>query len=257
MSDLGTPAVRLNGEPLALREVLLACKARGQLRDLLLEAVRDRIVAEAARKAGLVVSDADLQQAADTFRQTRRLQKAEDTRAWLAQEHLTLTDLETRFERELLRRKLTDGIDLPQVERYFAENRSFFDRCVLSQLVVEREGVAQELLSQIQDEGADFGVLARKHSLHKDSRQAGGFLGVVGRKALTPAVEAAVFGAAAGSTIGPFATPQGWILVRVEQLLPATLDDATAATIRGHLFNAWLATQVRQADIEWTLLDSL
>jgi parvulin-like peptidyl-prolyl isomerase len=259
MSDLrDLVAVRLRGATLSLHDVLSVCKAQGKLAGLLREAVEGRLVSEYAARQGIVVSDDDLQRAADAFRQSHRLQKAEATHAWLTEQHLTLLDLQTRLERQLLRRKVMERVvTQEEVERHFVENRQHFDRAVLSQLVAERQGVAEELLTQVREDGADFGALARKHSLHRESRQAGGFLGVVSRTALTPAVEAAVFGAAAGSVLGPFQTPLGWALVRVEELLPAVLDAAVGERIREYLFRKWLDGQIKGADVQWTLFDLL
>jgi parvulin-like peptidyl-prolyl isomerase len=259
MSDLkAITAARLRGEPLSLHDVLLTARVKGQLLAPLRETVEDRLIAEQAARQGIVLSDDDLQREADAFRQANRLQKAEATHAWLADHHLTLLDLQSRLERQLLRRRLTERlVTQEQIERYFVENRQVFDRAVLSQLVVERQGVAEELLTQVREDGADFGALARRHSLHRESRPAGGYLGVVSRTTLTPAVEAAVFGAAAGAVLGPFQTPLGWALVRVEELLPAVLDAAVTERIRGHLFQKWLDAQVKQVDVQWLLFDLL
>jgi peptidylprolyl isomerase len=258
MSDLkAVTAVTVKGAPLSLHDVLYGCKVSGQLRRLLQEAAEDRLIAEVARAENVAVSDDELQQAADAFRQARRLQKAAAMHAWLAEQRLGVLDFQAHLERTLLRGKLRERLPRAQVERYFAENRSQFDRCVLAQIVVERESVAVELLSQIQDDGSDFASLARKHSTHRESRQSGGFLGVVARKSLSPAVEAAVFGAKNGDVLGPFKTAHGWHIVRVEELLPAVLDERTAEAIRNQLFQDWLQDQVRQADVRLPLFDLL
>jgi len=256
MSDLKSiVAVTLEGEPVSLYELLHAYKVTGQLNQLLDEAIQNKLIAATARAEGLQLTDEELQQGADAFRQTHRLQKATDTHDWLTERHLNVEDLQGHIERLLLRQKLAERVTHSQVERYFAENRSQFDRVRLAQIVVEREGVALELLSQLQEEEADFAVLARKHSLHRDSRQAGGFLGVTGRKSLSPAVEAAVFGAKNGSVVGPFKTAQGYHLIKVEEILPAVLDDKTAAAIRDRLFRDWLQDHVKRAKITLPLLD--
>jgi peptidylprolyl isomerase len=258
MSELkSVTAVTVRGAPLSLHDVLYGWKVNGQLHRLLREAAEDRLIAEVARAENVTVGDEELQQAADAFRQARRLQKAAAMHAWLTEQHLSVLDFQTHLERGLLRAKLRDRVTRAPVDRYFAENRAQFDRCVLAQIVVERENVAVELLSQIQDDGSDFAVLARKHSTHRESRQAGGFLGVVGRKSLSPAVEAAVFGAKNGDVLGPFKTAQGWAIVRVEELLPAVLDERTAEAIRNQLFQDWLADQLRQADVRLPLYDLL
>src|SRR5262249_40942877 len=149
-------SIRLNGKPIHLDEVLHSLKVLGALEDLLEQLIEDRLIADAALAEGVVLEDEDLQKAADAYRQSHGLQKAAETRAWLEKHHLAVDDLQARIERPLLRRKLAEKLAQGQTERYFAENRAQFDRARLSQIIVDRDGVAAELLSQLVDDGADF-----------------------------------------------------------------------------------------------------
>ena len=255
MSTLtGLDAVRINGQPIHLEELLHTLKVLGKLEDLLEQVVEDRLIAEAVRAEGLVIDDDELQKAANAYRQSQGLHKAAETRAWLDKHYLTVEDLQSRIERPLWRRKLAEHLARGQTERYFAENRALFDRARLAQIVVDREGVAAELLSQIADDGADFAVLARKYSLDAQTRQAGGFVGVVARKSLSSAIEAAVFGARPGDVVGPFQTAKGYHLIKVEEILPAQLDPRTTETIRERIFADWLRQRKTQAQVELALL---
>src|SRR5262249_24392417 len=193
--------------------------------------------------------------AADVCRKARGLHKASETQAWLAERRLGVEDFQALVERPLLRRKLAEHLTSGQVERYFAENRSQFDRARLSQILVGREGIASELLAQITEDGADFAALARKHSLDETSAPAGGSLGVVDRKNLSPPDDAAGFGARPGDVVGPFKTPQGFHVIKVEEILPAQLDDKTTEAIRDRLFEDWLRQRQRLARVQMPLLD--
>jgi predicted double-glycine peptidase len=64
-------------------------------------------VSGAAHEAGLSVSDGELQQAADHFRQSHGLTSAERTRQWLAREGLTVDEFEAGLERDLLLAKFS------------------------------------------------------------------------------------------------------------------------------------------------------
>lgn len=258
MSDLQfITALTLEDQPVSLKEALHAWKISGELGRLLDQVVQNRLIAAAAQREGIQVSDEELQGAADTFRQARGLHKAAQTQAWLIEQRLGVEDLQTLVERPLLRRKVAERVVGGQVERYFAENRTQFDRARLAQVVVEREGVAVELLTQLVEDGADFAALARKHSQDRATGQAGGSLGVVARKNLTPAVEAAVFGGRAGDVVGPFKTSRGFSLVKIEEILPAQLDEKTTETIRDHLFEEWLRQRIRQARVRMPLLEEV
>jgi parvulin-like peptidyl-prolyl isomerase len=68
-------------------------------------------------------------------------------------------------------------------------------------------------------------------------------------------MEAAVFGAHPGKTVGPIKTYDGWELVKVEALHPATLDDAMRETIKSVLFAEWLTQRRLKAKISMPLLE--
>jgi putative peptide maturation system protein len=209
-----------------------------------IEAAADgALIRQAATRDGITVSDGELQQAADQFRAARELHGAEETRSWLAARYLSFAEWESMLEAEVIGRKLRGALTEGEVERHFAVNRLAFDTAEVSQLVVRDEGVARELRAQIVEDGADFHALARQHSIDEATRKAGGYLGPVKRGALAAAAQAAVFGGREGEVVGPVKTDEGWKLIKVEALQPATLNEATREEIKSMLFHEWLAEQ--------------
>jgi parvulin-like peptidyl-prolyl isomerase len=258
MSDFNAIVVAtVHGEDLSLREFLQTLKLDGQLGALMSKAIVDRLIRDLARREGIAVTDEELQKAADQLRARAGLYKADDTGIWLARNRLSVEDLQTLAERAVVQRKLREKVTQGKVEPYFDANRSRYDRARAAHLVVDNEGLASELLCQIRDEGRDFAELARKHSLHEDSRQAGGRLGLVQRKNLNPAVAAAIFDAGPGSVVGPVKTDVGYHLILVQEVLPAHLDDRTADAVRDELFQAWLQAELQQANVTVKLYEHL
>jgi parvulin-like peptidyl-prolyl isomerase len=253
MPDLKQPVGTVAGAPLSLQEVLRSMHRGRRLLPLLKEAAAEQILLNHAAREGLTVSDAELQKAADHFRQRHGLHGAEQTQQWLAREGLTVEDFESGQERDLLLAKLRRHLTEPHVTSQFNYQRDRYARATLRQIVVASEGTARELLSQITEEGQDFAALARTHSLHGPSRLAGGSLGVVARYALPAAVAAAVFAASPGDVVGPLPGPDGFRLLLVEELLPPELDDEIQSVIRQELFDAWLKDQLRDVriDLSW------
>src|SRR5262249_19103597 len=119
------------------------------------------------------------------------------------------------------------------------------------------EGVAGELVSQITEEDADFAMLARKHSLDGDTRDAGGYVGIVQRKTLSPAVDAAIFTAPVGAVVGPVKTDMGYHVIQVQALFPGVLDERTRAAIQDQLFADWLRAEARTANVTVPLMPRL
>jgi peptidyl-prolyl cis-trans isomerase C len=251
MSDLKSIVVAsVQGTDLSLHELLRALKLQGRLTPLIGEAVVDKVIATAAAKVGIKVSDQELQKAADAFRLRRGLSKAADTRRWLALNQLAEADLQEGLERDLLRQKMAVKVADEQVEKHFAQNRAHFDRARLRRIMLDKEEIAQELLTRIHEEGADFSELARQHSLDARTRASGGELGIVRRQAMPADVAAAVFAAKKGQVVGPVKADGAYLLIEVVDILLGQLDAATTAAIQQTLFRTWIDEQLHNGNVQ-------
>ena len=74
-----TSLVKIDGEEVQLDEFIRVLKLTGQFQELLEQFVRDRLAARGARKAGIRVSEAEIQERADQYRRVRGLHRAVDT----------------------------------------------------------------------------------------------------------------------------------------------------------------------------------
>jgi putative peptide maturation system protein len=247
-------ALEVNGEVIALREVLKFAKWRTQTA-FIWEAADAALVRQASAERGITVSDEEIQQAADAFRLEHELYDAQKTEEWLSINHLACAEWEELLEYEITCRKLREELIHGSIERYFAERRTSFDAVNISRLVVKEEDLARELRAQIVEDGADFHVLSREHSIDLQTRPAGGYAGRRVRSEMDASVEAAVFGAQPGRTVGPMKTDDGWELIKVEEFHFARLDESMRETIKSLLFSQWLTEQRLKAKIKIPLLD--
>ena len=222
---------------------------------MLREVAVEELLFQQADASGLRISGDDLQQAADDFRRRIGLTSAQDTQAWLARQRLSVQDFEAALESDLLIEKLKDHLTRDRIAGHFADHRDSYARVRLRQIVVAREDLARELLSQLQ-EGREFAQVARQHSQHPSGSE-GGAVGEVFRRQLPAEIADAVFAARSGEVVGPLATPQGFLLLLVEEVRPAELDPQTTAAIRQELFEAWLNEQLSNITITYPLLDAL
>lgn len=255
MTDLNSiVAIKMDGEEVSLAEMLRTLKVSEKL-GFLDDAIAGLLLVRAAKAEGIKVSDEELQRAVDEFRRSRGLSQAAQTHQWLQQKHWSVDDLEAHLELGILRRKLADKIATQEnIEGHFAQHRRAYDRAVLAHIAVSDEALAEQLRAQLQ-QGADFGDLARRHSIDKATKSYGGELGIADRSSLSPAVEAAVFSAADGDVVGPIKTDMGYHLLKVHHLLLGKLDKHVAAAIRDDLYHDWLSQQRQTAKIEVPLLD--
>lgn len=250
-----TPAVAFGSVALSLPEFVQHLQRRGRLQWLLRDAVVEQFLVEQAKQSGLTVSTDELQRTADLVRRRQGLVSAEQTNAWLVRQRLSVLDFEDALERDLLIDKLKDHLFKDRIAAHFEKHRSQYDRLRIRQIVVPREDLARELLSQVQDEGRDFAeVVQQQQAEPANGRHSS--VAVLLRRQLHPAVAAAL-PSTVGAVAGPVATPRGFTLVRVEEVQPAQIDAATMASIRQELFEAWLREQLEQRPLRYPLLDEL
>ena len=86
-------------------------------------------------------------------------------------------------------------------------------RATAQHILVDSEVIAQTLKEEIIG-GADFGDVAREHSLCPSS-QKGGDLGSFGQGEMVPEFDEVVFSAEVGETHGPVQTQFGYHLIRI------------------------------------------
>src|SRR5262249_6722117 len=187
---------------------------------------------------GPSVQRAELQRATNTFRRRHGLNTAADTQAWLSGRGMSVDDLQANLEHDLLAAKLRQHLTAARIEGHFTAHQAGYERLRLAQLCVGRDDLANELASQVREDGRDLDAVAGEHRVRL-------VRGESFRKDLATPLAEAVAADGPGQLVGPVATAQGFILVLVEERQPAALDPATRQQIENELFTAWLAERTR------------
>jgi len=247
-----TTIVKIDDKAIDVAEFLRTLKLTGQFEGLLEQFVRDRLAVLAAKKGGIRVSEAEIQERADQFRRVRGLQRASDTNRYLDAMRVSLGEFEafvidSVYQEKMMRKVCSDQA----VREYFKLNSPRFDSIEVSHIVVDSEGKAKEMIALLREDPDSFGEMAREHSI-ADTREQGGLIGKVLRGSLRTDVEAKVFNAAAGDLLGPFASGDrtAFEIFRVNAKHPARLDDDTTAEVRRLLREQWLRARAQEHVIE-------
>lgn len=250
-----TAAVNVDGRDHSLREFLTQMQRRGQLRNLLSQWAIEQIIRSEAELRGIRVSAEMLQKAADGVRRSERLFSAEATQEWLSRHGLNVLDFEDELESRLLKslvfQTLTD-----HAQEHFNRSSLLHDRIMIRMIVVEREGLADEIRTQILDENQDFSALATEYSVHA-SANAGGQVNEMSRGDLKQLIGAHAYNAGTGDLIGPLPVNGGWILLTIVSVKPAVFDVEMERVIRQDLFEQWLSARIPESKISFPLLDLL
>jgi len=247
-----TSLVKIDGQAIDVADFLRTLRLSGQFDGLIEQLVRTRITVQAAKKAGIRVTEQEIQERADQFRRTRGLHRATDTNKYLDASRISVDEFEAFISDSLYQEKMLEQVCSDQAaESYFKLNSPKFDGIEVSHMVLDSEGKAREMISVLADDPDTFEEMAREHSI-APTNEAGGRLGKVLRGSLRTEIEAKIFNAAVGEVLGPFASNDrsAFELFRIDARHPAQLDATTRAEVQRVLRDGWLRAQAQEHLIE-------
>ena len=244
--------IQVNGAEVLLSQIVRQMGVADNLR-FFNKFARRELIRQLAQREGVCATREDIQRKVDEWRYQHRLERVEDTEAYLAKRGITLQDVTEDAEVRQLEYLLSEKIAKGQIESYFAQHTLAFDEAEICWIFHTDKGVIDEVDLQIRDDGADFYAMARRFSQDARTRSGSGFLGRVRRKQLPKGIAARVFAVSPGEILGPEKVSKGFALYLVQERYPATLNERTKKEIRKHLFNQWLQREVQWADIRYPI----
>ena len=237
-------------QSITLRECLKYLQTAGKLQGFLGDILRQYVLEqEVATREDLDINPAVIEQAVIDFRLQQQLTDPKVFQEWLKGNGSDYSTFHSQINSNFKVEKLKSVIADAKLQEYFIERKVFLDRVVLSRIIVENQELADELKIQIQ-EGASFEELAQEHSI-ADDRISNGMMGPVSRGTMPDTIRAAIDSAEPGDLVGPIEVEQRWALFRVEQAIPATLDNQQLRqTLQNELFERWLAEKIQKMTVK-------
>lgn len=236
---MGVDAMAMNSERL-----INYLKERLQYRKLVDAETQVQILRQAATDYGIQVPEDDVQEEGDRQRRELRLERADQTLAWLASEEITPDQWERGITDLLLRRVVAEHLFGKDVEQIFIENRLNYNGRSLYRLEVADKALAQELFYQIEDGEISFFEAAHAYDESEVRRDRCGFEGIVHRFDLPNEQAEAVFDAVPHQVLVPMETETGYCLLWVGRIVPATLTPTVRTTILEEMLTQWLAAEM-------------
>ena len=244
--------IQVNGTEVLLSQIVRQLGVADNLRFLDGFACGE-LIRQLARREGVCAVREDIQRRVDEWRYKHRLERVEDTEAYLAKQGITLQDVTEDAEVRQLEYLLSEKIAGGQVESYFAQHALAFDEAEICWIFHADKDVIDEVDLQIREDGADFYAMARRFSQDTRTRPGSGFWGRVRRKQLPKGIAARVFAASIGEILGPEKVSKGFALYLLQERYPAILNERTKKEIRKRLFNQWLQREIQRADIRYPI----
>ncbi len=109
-------------------------------------------------------------------------------------------------------------------------------------------GIAHELYFRIQEGEQSFAELAREHSEGSEA-DTGGLLGPVPLSQLHPAISKLLSISKPGQLWSPRAIGEWFVMVRLEKLIPAQLNEFMRRRLINELFENWLQEQIKEVEL--------
>jgi parvulin-like peptidyl-prolyl isomerase len=225
-------------------EVIQHLKGSFQLKELCQGILARQLVAETAESRGVVVTEAEVQAEINRWRHQNKLQKGSDALAWLADQMLTVQDLESAMRDRLLLAKLSQFLFEAEAKRLFMQNKSAFDQVLLYQIAVADHSLAKELFFQIEEQATSFFEAAQIYNLDPARRQNCGYEGLCDRRTLKPHIAAYVFNAPPDTVLPPVQTRQGYTIFYAKAFTPAQLSPELHQSLINELFQNWLTHEL-------------
>ena len=247
-----TALVKIDDEVIDTEDFVRILKLSGQFESLVDQLVREKLTVRAAQKLGIDVPAEQIQERADQFRRVRGLHRASDMNRYLDALGVSLDEFEAFITGSLYEEKMMEIVcSARAVNEYFQLNSPRFDSIEVSHIIVDKEGMAKELLAVLSEDPESFAEMAREHSI-AETREQGGLIGKVLRGSLKTEVEAKVFNANDGDLLGPFpsADQSLYEIFMVNAKHPARLDEDVAAEVRRLLREEWLLARAQEHIIE-------
>lgn len=236
--------------PISLAQALKYLQASGRMQLLIGDILRQHVIEqEIQARTDLDINPALTEQAIIDFRLQNQLTDSKQFQEWLASQGTDRSTFHTQINFGFKLEKLKAAVTQPKLQEYFIERKLFLDRVVISRIIVAEQELAEELASQI-EEGASFEQLAKEYSL-TDDRLVNGMMGPISRGSLPDVLRAALDAADPGEVVGPLAIDGRWGLFRVEQFLPASLEqNQLKQVLENELFEQWLAEKIQKLTVK-------
>lgn len=163
-------------------------------------------------------------------------------------DYITEEQLEAAATRELRIEKFKIATWGNKLEQYFLQYKPQLDKVVYSILRSQDAEVARELYFRILAGEQSFADCARQYSQLPEAHT-GGLIGPVLISQVRQGIAQKLVSYRPGKLLAPMKLENWYVILRLEKLIAAQLDDSTRAMLLNLLFEQWVSEQIQQTSI--------
>lgn len=240
----------IDDQPISIEQTVKYLQSSGKLSQFISDVLRQYVIEQEIQgRDDVEINPALTEQTVIDFRLKNQLADPQAFQEWLSRNGTDYQRFHASISFNFKLEKLKTLVTQAKLPEYFIEQKIFLDRVVLSRIVVESRELAEELQLQIV-EGGSFEQLAKEYSI-LDDRLVNGMMGPISRGTMPDKLRAAVDAVSPGELVGPIEIDGRYGLFRVEQFLPASLDDIQLKqALQNELFDKWLAEKIQKLTVK-------
>ena len=233
-----TAVLQVGNQTVKADEMLTLLKRYQVLPQLL----RGMVIDEAI--SSVTCTEAERNQAIAAFVNHHQITTEEAQQAWMQQRGITPQEFAEMAVRPLLIEKFKQEKWGHVVEPYFLKRKRDLDQAVYSLIRTKDFGLANELYFRILEGEQTFEELAKQYSQGAEAKT-GGLLGPVPLSQPHPAISKMLVASQPGKLWSPRPLGEWVVILRLEKLLPAQLDEAMHARMVDEMFELWVQESVQ------------
>ncbi|WP_445632976.1 peptidylprolyl isomerase [Nostoc sp. DSM 114161] len=199
--------------------------------------------------APITCTQVEISHALNEFYQHWDLTSEEKIQDWCLRCGLNREQLELLATRKLRVEKFKQITWGHQLESYFLKRKIYLDKVIYSLIQTDNKSIANELFFRITEGECSFAESAREYSQGSEADKYG-IIGPVELGSITPNFAQLLYTSQVGVVQPPVAFGNSWVIVRVEKLISAQLDDFMRQRLLQEHFEAWFQQQLNQLSLE-------
>uniref|UniRef100_A0A832M3D0 peptidylprolyl isomerase n=1 Tax=Oscillatoriales cyanobacterium SpSt-402 TaxID=2282168 RepID=A0A832M3D0_9CYAN len=233
-----TAVLQVGSQTIQAEEMLPLLQRYQVLPQVLRGLIIDQAIAEFS------CSPEEQKQALALFDQHHQLTSEQARETWLLQHRMTLAQYTELATRPLLIEKFKQLKWGHMVEPYFLKRKRDLDQVIYSLIRTKDFGLANELYFRILEGEQAFEMLAEQYSQGLEANT-GGLLGPVPIQQTHPAIAKLLMVSKPGKLWSPCVVGEWVVIIRLEKLIPAQLDEPMHRRMVDELFESWVQEQIQ------------
>jgi parvulin-like peptidyl-prolyl isomerase len=199
--------------------------------------------------AGIEITPDEQEAAINQFYQQKQINTSSARDAFLQHKCINQTQLKATLTRQRRIDKFKQ-ITWPgeNLEQYFLKCKQGLDKVTFSLLCTQDMEVAEELYHRIKAGEETFAECAKKYSIGTEA-ETGGLQESVSINQLHPVIAEMLSTSQPGQLWPPRKLGSSIVIIRLEKLISAQLDEVTKNILLNSLFEQWLGEQIKQNPI--------